>query len=531
MRIELGRYLTPAPLLSAAILAVGVLAPASASAAAGAPSRPLVAAQASVLDSPLATIASLPKSVESGGRARHRKSNAATTFEPATSTESSTSTTPGESSGARAGESGPGEHRGLHDRRRDGCHLSLESAAAQITAGETATLLGALTCPNGANAADELLTVRERQRGDAGRYLASEVDTASTQANGSFQLTTTPLSSNCVVAVHAKSGLGARIVVKVAPLVTLSGPATGAELVTRSSQSPRGTHKRLMFTGTVSSAAAGTRVALQREYAATGERWRTVAFGSVGPEGHFSFAQGFRMPGEVSVRAVVHPKGDIAGASEPLSYDIAQAQNPQLTILSSADPISAGQSTTITGVAEGAANESVTLFAHAAGQAFTAVAKDIAGAGGAYAFTVSPLRSTYYRVADATTQSTSLFEGFSYMLHMAAVPSAIEAGTPLTFSGTVVPAPAGRAVYLERENGSGVGFRVIGAGTVDAASSYSIVHSFRDTGTQRLRIKVPAGPESQGVTSEPFSVDVTASMAATSESAEPVAPPSGADQS
>jgi hypothetical protein len=93
----------------------------------------------------------------------------------------------------------------------------------------------------------------------------------------------------------------------------------------------------------VQSASAGTLVAFQRQSAAAEEQWRTVKFGRVSDEGRFSFSASFRSPGEVSVRVVVRPAGEVAAASEPLTYEIAQAQNPRLTIQTSADPVSPGE--------------------------------------------------------------------------------------------------------------------------------------------------------------------------------------------
>ena len=88
-----------------------------------------------------------------------------------------------------------------------------------------------------------------------------------------------------------------------------------------------------------------------------------------------------------------------------------------------------------------------------------------------------------------------------------------QAGKQLTFSGTLVPAHTGQAVYLEREDASGIGFHVVDVGTVDAAFSYSIVDTFSDVATCVMRIRVPANSESQGSTSEPFTILVTPASA------------------
>ena len=156
-----------------------------------------------------------------------------------------------------------------------------------------------------------------------------EVGTATTEANGSYQLTPPAFDTDTAFTVRAERSLGAHTQVKVAPKVTIAGPALGAQLSTRGDHASGAARNTFTFTGTVSPAPAGGRVALQREYAASGEQWRTIAFATIGPEGQYSITHSFSSPGEVSVRVVVHPRGPIlAAASEPLSYDIAQAQNP-----------------------------------------------------------------------------------------------------------------------------------------------------------------------------------------------------------
>jgi hypothetical protein len=389
------------------------------------------------------------------------------------------------------------------------CHLSI-AAPPQITAGETTTLSGQLQCPSDRSAAGEAVTVYQRER-SAGSAL-SEVGTASTEADGSYQLTLPAFAADSIFYVRAQAALGAHTLVRVAPEVTIAGPAAGAQLFTRGERLSDGSGDALTFTGTVTPAGSDAVVALQREYAASGEQWRTIARADVGAEGQYSITHSFRSAGQVSVRVVAHPRGpDVEAASEALSYDIAQAQNPQLTIESSVDPVSPGQSVTIAGVAAGAANQSVTLLARTTGHEFVAVAKAAAGAGGAYTFTESPVQTTFYRVLDSSARSTELAQGCKYALTAQAAPSTEQAGELLarageqeTFSGTVTPAPIGHVVYLERENPSGVGFHVLAAGTVDASGSYSIAYTFSALATNVIRITVPPSPESEGSTSEPF---------------------------
>jgi hypothetical protein len=393
--------------------------------------------------------------------------------------------------------------------RRGSCHVSLEASSSHVIAGATVTLSGKLQCAAAADLASQPLVVFQRERASG----MSEVATASTEADGSFQVADLTVEANTIFIARAPGGQRARVAVKVAPLITLSGP-TGAQLATRTGAGAAGTrHNRFTFTGTVTPVAAGERVTLQREYGTTDEQWHPIAFARVQEDGSFSVSHGFRTPGEVSVRVVIHPKGEIAGASEPLTYMIAQAQNPQLTIVSSADPVSAGQPLQITGVAQGTAGQTVKLLARTPGHPFAVLAEATTDEGGAYTFTVSPLQSTTYRVSSAKTISTPLFEGVKYELTLTPPPSSVAAGTPLSFTGTLLPAHPGQVVFLERENTSGTGFRLLDSAIVEADGSYTITHTFTRQGSWTLRVRVPADAESQGSTSPPFVLAVSASAA------------------
>ena len=122
------------------------------------------------------------------------------------------------------------------------------------------------------------------------------------------------------------------------------------------------------FTGTVSPAAAGALVALQVAFAASGERWHSVAWGHLADDGTFSIGHGFKTAGALSVRAIVHMRGNVVGVSEALTYTPTPPQNPQLTIQASADPVAYGTDVTISGTS--AAHEApVTLLARTRGGA------------------------------------------------------------------------------------------------------------------------------------------------------------------
>ena len=402
------------------------------------------------------------------------------------------------------------------------CQLSIEASSNRITAGETVSISGKLSCPvttTLASAAGRAVDVYERQLGDrgpnGGAGASSVLATATTEADGSYHFTAGALETNTIFRVRA-GNRGAHTVVKVAPQVTLSAPAPGAVLsavgsaVGAHSRAPART--RSTFTGTVSPADTGAAVALQIAYPGSGGHWRLLAFGRVGSDGTYSITHAFRTPGEVSVRAVVHEgKQNVPGISAPLAYEAPQPENSQLTIETSADPIAYGSTVTISGTASAGANEPVTLLARTAGGAFAAVAHTNTDEGGNYTFTQAPLQGTYYRVTDATAKSAVLLEAVSYALTSEPAPSTASTGQQLTFSGTLTPAHSGQLVYLERENPSGIGFHLIGSASVQAGtpSTYSIAYDFAAAGTYVMRIEVSGEGAIDASTSEPFTVVVS----------------------
>jgi hypothetical protein len=322
---------------------------------------------------------------------------------------------------------------------------------------------------------------------------------------------------------------GARAVVKVAPVVTLSGPSPAAVLSAVSGHTLGARPAKATFIGTVKPGDAEGRVALQVAYAASGEQWRTVSFGSIGTDGSYSLAHRFRTAGQASVRVLVHIRGhNVVAASETLTYEVAQAQNPKLTISSSAAPVSYGQSATISGVAAEAASQTVTLLARTHAGSFAPVATTTSDVNGNYSFPESPTQSTYYRVSAKAVYSTVLYEGVKRALTLDPPPSSAQAGQPVTFTGSITPADEGQTVYAERENASGIGFHIVASATI-GATGYSITHVFANAGSYTMRIRVPGDPALQTATSAPFSFEVTpAAAAALTPEAPVVVPPANA---
>lgn len=392
------------------------------------------------------------------------------------------------------------------------CHVSVQASSDQVLAGESVTVSGALQCPTTVQptaTADLPVTLYQHSSG-AGAHSASAAATATTQMDGSFELNSGALYTNTALQVQI-GDRRARVIVKVAPLVTLAAsPSQSAQTSAAGTRARAQTRTRETFTGTVNPIAAGAPVVLQVSYGASSEQWRFAGFGRVTADGSFSIEHAFRIPGPASVRAIVHVgKHNLAGVSAPIVYEAAQSQNPQLTIQDSADPLSYGQQVTISGVAAGAANQPVTLLARTPGGSFAAVATVTTEASGAYSFTEEPLQNTYYQVSDATTKSTALLEGVAFALTPAGAPSTVQVGEQLTFSGTVAPASEGQVVDLERGDASGAGFRTIATATVNASAQYEIPYTFDRAGAYVLRVKVPGTGRLRSTAAAPFTVTAT----------------------
>jgi hypothetical protein len=386
------------------------------------------------------------------------------------------------------------------------CRIDLNVAPREITAGDPVVAFGRLLCTPRVNAQGQTVQLYEHSFGTPGY---TPVQSTSTGPLGFYELTQTGVDTNSSFYVRSHGAQSGRRRVRVAAQVTLSGPPEGTQLLT-------GSPNAVTFTGAVIPADAGARVILQRQNALTGNEWRPIGYGTVGPEGSFSIVHTFVVPGDANLRVLVRSQGtNIPSPSNVLTYEISQAQNPQLTINASADPIVYGQSVTISGVASGLASTPVTLFERTASQhGFAPVAEVKTGAGGEYAFPAqSPVYNTFYQVRTGAKtsreKSAVLYEGVKDVLTAEISSSTVQAGQALTFKGTVAPEHAGHIVYLERQNASGNGFHVVQVATIEAGSTYTIVHTVYDAGTKVFRVRVPGDPENEGTVSAPFTIQVT----------------------
>lgn len=389
-----------------------------------------------------------------------------------------------------------------HDATPKGaCRLGLHAEPHMLTSGEPVQLFGQLQC-SGHGTEGKPVAIYERTGGSS---IFKIISTQTTIAGGFYSLVVTTVTTDATFYARATGARSPGRTVRVAPVVRLEGPPEKTPLFT-------GPKNRVPFKGSVSPADVGAEVLLEREAQTSVEEWVPIQRTFVAPGGAFTFLHKFLAPGDANIRAVVraHRPFTVRGVSNSLSYVINQTQNPNLTIESSADPIPYGAPTTIHGALKGGTGQTITLLARKKGTpSFTPVTTTPAGAGGEYKFVQVPLVNTFYRVTGGGQGSAVLFEGVKYILTSAVLPKSIQSGQSITVSGTVTPAHAKKVVYLERENLFGGGFHVADVGEVTGIGTYTIVHFVFGPGKPVFRVHVAGDPENQGVSSSPFTIEVT----------------------
>lgn len=410
-------------------------------------------------------------------------------------------------------------HRHTRPGRRNGtsaCRVTLNVAPRLVTSGETALAFGQVSCAPAAEG--QTVTLYEHAAGTPSFTVAG---TATADSHGLYQITTPALSTNSDFYAVAAGAQSPHRNVRVAAQVTLAGPTEAKQLFAGGLKTGR--RNAVTFSGTVTPNDAGAIVVLQRQNAVRGNDWHRIGLTVVTGSGTFAITHVFRIPGDSNIRVLVRQNHrTVASPSNVLTYEISQAQNPALTIFSSANPIPYGGSLTISGTVAGAPNAPVTLFAHAAGGKFVPVATAKTDGSGNYTMpSQSPAVATFYRVEGAGRRSAILYEGVKYVLTAAFSATSVQAGQPITVTGSVTPARAGHVIYLERQNLGGAGFHVVAVGTVGAGGEYSLSHVFYTAGTPVLRVKIPGDPANGSAASAPVTVQVTPRPSAVGLTPEP----------
>lgn len=412
---------------------------------------------------------------------------------------------------------------GRHHRRADtpggGCRVTLSVAPRLVYTGAKATASGRLLCATATEG--QTVTLYQGSVTTPGYTIDG---TATTEKDGLYKIeTSTPLTANSRFYVLADGAQSAYKSVKVLAQVELKGPAENQQL---QAGLRTGRRNRVIFTGTVSPGDGGALVVLQRQDALTGNEWHRIGSArviapSASSPGTFSIAHKFVVPGDADIRVLVHSQfRNTPSPSNVLTYEISQAQNPALTIESSADPITLGQPVTISGTLAGGSSAPVTLLARTVHQhGFAPVAQAKTNEQGAYEFPAqSPIDSTLYEVQGNGRSSAVLYEGVRDVLTTTLAPgTSIQVGQTLTFSGAVSPERSGHVIYLEQQDASGPGFHVVEVTTVTAGPSgsiYSIEHTVYEAGTSSFRVRIPSDPQNGGAVSQLFTIQVAPASSA-----------------
>ncbi|HTD08505.1 MAG TPA: hypothetical protein VK680_06415 [Solirubrobacteraceae bacterium] len=266
-----------------------------------------------------------------------------------------TTETPAENPTSEAsGESSREQRHKRHQERREtrqrrwaghelaaatGCTVTLDATPSLVTAEDPLSLSGTLSCPEGSSAAGQTVTLFQMLARSGSSY---EAATTTTEADGTYKFTPTSLAVNSGFYVSAAGAQSQTTRVKVSPHVTIATPLDGTQLLVGSGRAtraaaPSDSANAVTFTGMVTPANVGTRVALQRE--TRDGAWARIGGGEVNAQGEYSILHTFYRPGRANIRVIVHDHGlTLTAVSAPVTYQIARRHNRQITIQPSAEP-------------------------------------------------------------------------------------------------------------------------------------------------------------------------------------------------
>jgi hypothetical protein len=280
------------------------------------------------------------------------------------------------------------------------------------------------------------------------------------------------------------------------------------------------TGHKVTFTGHVFPAHPFERVLLQ-ERTSSGDDWHTVKTSFTGPDSNFLIRHAWRFPGQFDVRVVFSgDRRNVRGESDPVSLIIQQTQIPSFTINSSAQVISEGQSTVISGVLDKSATDltpdsgvQVTLLARTPGLGWIGVGTATTGSDGSYQFPAqTPVTNTIYQVRVTTQPSRHtalLYEGVHDVVSATPSSNSGTSGQTITFTGTVSPPRADVVVYLQRLGADG-DWHTLAATLTNAVGGYSIGWTLGRPGTDQFRLRALPDRLNLGGHSQAITITTTA---------------------
>jgi hypothetical protein len=381
-------------------------------------------------------------------------------------------------------------------------HVSIIAVPNPIDAGDPVAIVGHLSGPGNSNQRVNLFHRLPNQ------FRFSFVQSVQTDSHGNYLITRGPgvVDTNRAWFVRSLGAESRRVLEGVHALVTLNASTTQAT-----------TNQPVVFTGHVTPNHQGDRVFLQRQVGASGDDWKTIDSGRVGPGSNYAIVHRFRVPNGdgVTLRvAIRRDRRNLAGASKSVDLTVQQNQNPNFTLNASQDPIPVGQSVTLSGtlMAPDNAGKTVVLWAHEHNQAYHPVTTATTDASGNYAFPAqSPLHTTVYqaRSANGNRRSAQVFEAVRDVIGMVSVnPSNPTVGQVVSVKGTVAPPKAGHFIELQKLGRDG-DYHAVQVVRVDGNSQFEFLLRFGVPGVKRLRVHINGGPFNWGANSDP--VDVTVS--------------------
>jgi hypothetical protein len=380
--------------------------------------------------------------------------------------------------------------------------VSIIAVPNPIDAGDPVVIVGHLSGPGNGNRRVNLFHRLPNQP----RF--TFVQSVQTDSHGNYLMTRGPgvVQTNRAWFVRSLGAQSRTVHEGVHALVTLNASTMQA----RSNQP-------VVFSGHVTPNHRGDRVFLQRQVGGSGDDWRTIDSGRVGPASNYAIVHRFRVPtgDALTLRVLIRrDRRNLAGASKSIDVDVEQNQNPRFTLNASQDPISVGQGVTLSGTlaAPDNAAKTVVLWAHEHNQAYHAVAMATTDANGNYAFPAqTPLHTTVYqaRSANGSRRSAQVFEAVRDVIGPVSVdPSNPTVGQVVSIKGGVAPPKAGHFIELQRLGRDGE-YHTIEVVRVDGNSQFEFLVRFSVPGTKRLRVHIDGGPFNWGDNSDAFNVNVS----------------------
>lgn len=384
--------------------------------------------------------------------------------------------------------------------------LTINATPDPILAGEGVTIYGQL---NETPVASQTIVLYHHIAGSGSGY--TPVSRTTTDSNGFYEFTRAEgvvmTNRNWFVREAGKPRVHSRTIrERVAALVSLSASATSAD-----------TNHAIVFSGHVTPNHASEHVLLQ-EQTGSGDDWRTLDRGSLGPDSNYAISYRWRVPGERDVR-VVFPGDDrnIRGESDPAEVTIQQTQAPRFSINTSAPIINYGQSATISGVLDVPGtttpepDTAVKLCGQTAGQSrFVCNSATMTKADGSYSFTVAPTENELYQARTSLPprrHSAVLIEGVRDVVTMTASSTSSTVGGQVTFTGTVTPDKAGHAIYLQRLGTDG-DWHTVEVGHLNTGSTFQFSWTFGTAGTKQFRARITSDRRNVGGASPPVTITV-----------------------